>query len=260
MKYCSEHRYNRNIGVWTEEFQDKLKETTVGIAGLGGAGGGLASLLARNGFGRIKIADPGVFSTPDIQRQFFAKESTLGQNKTDVTEKELLDINPELKIVAYRNGISKENIDDFLDDCDFISEALDYSLPELKLELHRKAKQKKIIVTTSAIVACGASAFVFHPDGMSFEEYFEFNEGTEKRKQNPDKIMRIDPNYLQKEVFLERVRQGTVPTTCDGGFLTAVATAAIYKRILMGKEVAYAPKVMRIDFIDDLMYNQIIYE
>jgi len=41
--------------------------------------------------------------------------------------------------------------------------------------------------------------------------------------------------------------------------LTGVTVAAVYKRILMGKEVAYAPKVMRVDFIDDLMYSKTIH-
>jgi len=258
MKYPPEHRYNRNIGVWTEEFQDKLKEVTVGVAGLGGAGGTLTSILARNGFGQIKIADPAVFAAPDLQRQFYAKQSTLGKNKIDAAEKELLDINPEVKIVAYRNGISEENLDDFLDGCDFVHEVLDYSLPKLKVAVHRKARQKRIIATSSAIVGCGASTFVFHPDGMSFEEYFEFEQGNTKRQRH-DKIVKIDPDYINKDFFLERVRQGTVPTSCDGGYLTGVTVAAIYKRILMGKEVAYVPKVMRVDFFDDLMYNKNIY-
>jgi len=259
MKYTIDHRYNRNIGVWTEEFQNKLKEVTVGVAGLGGAGGALTSILARNGFGRIKIADPAVFAAPDLQRQFYAKESTLGQNKTDVSERELHDINHEVKIVAYRNGISKENIDDFLDGCDFVHEVIDYSLPELKTLIHKKAREKRIIVTTSAIVGCGASAFVFHPDGMSFEEYFEVQKGVTDRKQSPEKIIIIDPDYMDKKFFLERVMQGTIPTSCDGGYLTGITVAAIYKRMLMGKEVAYVPKVMRVDFLDDLMYNKNIY-
>jgi len=257
MKY-SESRYDRNIGVWTEEFQDKLKDVTVGITGLGGAGGTLASILARNGFGTIKIADPAVFATLDLQRQFFAKQSTLGKNKTDAAQQELLDINSEVKIVAYRDGVSEENLDDFLDGCDFIHEVLDYSLPELKVAVHRKARQKGIIATSSAIVGCGASTFVFHPDGMSFEEYFELKQGN-LQKQRHDKIAKIDPDYINKDFFLERVKQGTVPTSCDGGYLTGVTVAAVYKRILMGKEVAYAPKVMRVDFIDDLMYSKTIH-
>jgi molybdopterin/thiamine biosynthesis adenylyltransferase len=260
MKYDNNHRYNRNIGVWTEDFQEKLKNVTVGVAGLGGAGGVLTSILARNGFGRVKIADPAMFATPDFQRQFYAKESTLGLNKTDAAKRELLDINSEIKIIAYRNGLSKENLDDFLDGCDFVHEVIDYSLPELKTLIHRKARKKGIIVTTSAIVGCGCSTFVFHPDGMSFEQYFEQNKNSENKKQSPEKIMRIDPDYLSKEFFLERVKQGTIPTSCDGGYLTGITTAAVYKRILMGKEVAYVPKVMRVDFLDDLMYNKTIYE
>lgn len=251
-------RYDRNIGVWTEEFQVKLKNITVGIAGLGGSGSCLVSLLTRNGFGCLKIADPGIFDIFDIQRQLFATEKNLGKNKTLVTEEEVRYINPEIKVISYKEGIKEGNLENFLEGCDFVHEVMDYSVPALKILFHRKAREKKIITTTSAVIAGGVATFVFHPEGMSFEEYFEYPGNITGWNLSHQKLVKKDPDYLLKEFFLNRVKQGTIPSTADGAFLTAITTVGIYKRLLMGKEVAYVPKIMRFDILDDSMYLQTI--
>ena len=52
---------------------------------------------------------------------------------------------------------------------------------------------------------------------MSFAEYFDY--GTlDGWSLDADRLMRIRPDYLKMERFLERVRQGTVPTTSDAAF------------------------------------------
>ena len=254
-----DERYDRNIGIWTEEFQKKLLTVTVGMAGLGGSGGCLASILARNGFGNLKIADLDYFEIHNIQRQIYAVESTLGQPKADVTAKGIKDINPSINVSVFREGVTKENLDSFLEGCDFLHEVIDYSTPEMKIAIHRKAREKRIITTSAAIIGTGVATLVFHPDGMSFEEYFKYKDEKEWR-QSIDDICRTYPDYFDKEAFFKRLATGRVPTTADGAFLTGITTAGIYKRILMGKEVAYAPKIMRLDILDDGMYRSSIME
>lgn len=252
-----DERYDRNIGIWTEEFQRKLLSVTVGIAGLGGSGGGLVSILARNGFGSLKIADLDNFEIHNIQRQIYAAESTLGQSKAEITAKGAKDINPAINVSVYKEGVTMENLDDFLEGCDFLHEVIDYSTPEMKIAIHRKAREKKIITTSAAIIGTGVATLVFHPGGVSFEEYFKYKNEKEWR-QGIDEICCVYPDYLDKDFFFKRLATGRVPTTADGAFLTAVTTAGIYKRILMGKEVAYAPKIMRFDVLDDEMYRSSI--
>ena len=52
-----------------KEDSDKLKEATVGIAGLGGLGSNIAMLLARSGIGRLVIADFDIVELSNIHRQ-----------------------------------------------------------------------------------------------------------------------------------------------------------------------------------------------
>ena len=53
--------FSRNIGFFTESEQEKLRRSTIGIAGMGGVGGLLAERLTRLGIGQLKILDPGDF-------------------------------------------------------------------------------------------------------------------------------------------------------------------------------------------------------
>ena len=53
--------FSRNIGVFSESEQEKLRHSTIAISGVGGVGGLLAERLVRLGIGRIKITDPGNF-------------------------------------------------------------------------------------------------------------------------------------------------------------------------------------------------------
>ncbi|MFH1637144.1 MAG: ThiF family adenylyltransferase [Candidatus Woesearchaeota archaeon] len=250
--------YDRNIGVWTEKVQEKLKKTTVGVAGLGGAGSSLLDILARNGIGRFKIADPDSFDISNIQRQLNATHKAFGKNKAAVTKERILDINPKLHVASYEEGITLDNIDDFLDDCNFVHDAIEHYKPELKITFHRKAREKGLIITSSFVVAGGMCTLAFHPQGMGFEEYFEYANNVENWKLKHNKIVKKDPDYIDRDFFLDRVSKGVVPTSADGAYLTGIVVAGTYKRLIMEKEVAYAPKAIRLDILDDDMYQKAI--
>jgi hypothetical protein len=252
-------RYDRNIGVWEEIFQQRLGRVTVGIAGLGGSGGALVSILARNGFGSFKIADPDVFEVHNIQRQIFAEEATVGENKAAVTARAIRGINPDARVEVFEEGVTEENVGRFLDGCDFVHEVVDLSALPVKILLHQQARARGIVTTTAAMVGTGVSTLVFHPAGMTYEEYFGYPGHLEGWSLDADRIMRVQPDYLDLERFLGRVRQGTVPTTSDAAFLTGITTAGIYKRLLMDKPVEYAPRVLRVDMLDDAMYASLHY-
>src|SRR6476620_10747470 len=106
-------RFDRNIGTWDEAFQDKIAATKIAVAGLGGAGGSLVALLARNGFSRFRLADFDSFDLHNVQRQEFAYDSTNGQRKLDVTATFLRDINPDIELELWPDPISERNAASF---------------------------------------------------------------------------------------------------------------------------------------------------
>jgi len=166
----------RSVLILTEDGIRKLRSSTIAIAGLGGVGGAAAVTLARLGVGGFKLADPGKFDLPDINRQWAAFKSNLGKNKTVVYEKVLKDINPAINIKKFCKGVPFDSLSSFLDNnVDIVIDSLDYFVNyESRKELYREARKKGIFMLTSSIVGFGATLMGFSPSGMRHEDFMEF--------------------------------------------------------------------------------------
>ena len=88
---------------------NKLQDATVAVIGLGGVGGASLIALARSGVKKFVIVDFDKVAKSNINRQAFAHESTLSMYKTDVAERELLDINTEIKITKLTEAFNKDS-------------------------------------------------------------------------------------------------------------------------------------------------------
>lgn len=165
--------YTRNIGLFSPEEQQKLRESVVSIAGVGGVGSYQAVALARQGIGELRIMDPGVFDEPDLNRQYGALMSTIGENKASATTKILQDINPYLTIKTYTKAAeSREEIEEFIHGAALVIDAIDYAGFGHKQLLHDCARDNGQYILSSPIPGFGASLMIFSPDGMTMEEYY----------------------------------------------------------------------------------------
>src|SRR4029077_4334773 len=90
--------FSRNIGILTADEKQKLSQSTIAIAGLGGIGGSTLITLARMGVGTFRLADFDRFDYPNINRQYGARVDTKGQLKCDVLADEVRGINPRAEI------------------------------------------------------------------------------------------------------------------------------------------------------------------
>ncbi len=115
----------KNIGVYSETQQNRLKDARIIILGLGGVGGFEAMLAARHGIGHITGVDPDTFETSNLNRQMFAYTDTLGEPKAAVAERELKRINPELKGEFHAISVDEHNAQDLIAGHDLVLEALD---------------------------------------------------------------------------------------------------------------------------------------
>lgn len=164
-------QFTRNLGIMSEEDITKLHETTISIAGCGCIGGFSAELLVRMGIGKLIIADPDTFDVSNINRQCAATHLTAGMLKVEALKAHLLAINPELEIVVYSEGVNEENVSDFVNEADYVIDAIDYfCLPEA-VALHRAARQKGLYIITAVALGFGASVLTYSPDGMKLEDY-----------------------------------------------------------------------------------------
>ena len=90
--------WQRNLGYVSPAEQKRLAESRAAVLGLGGVGGVAAELLARAGVGELVVCDVDQFEASNLNRQVGALNSTLGQAKTEVMARRLMDINPRLEL------------------------------------------------------------------------------------------------------------------------------------------------------------------
>jgi hypothetical protein len=88
----------RNLGFVTAAEQERLRQSTAFVCGVGGMGGACALTLARAGVGRLILADIDRFEASNLNRQVFATLDTLGQPKAAAAADALARIAPHLGI------------------------------------------------------------------------------------------------------------------------------------------------------------------
>ncbi len=164
--------FKRNIGLLKEEEQQRLKNSRIAIAGLGGVGGIHLVTLARIGIGRFHIADADTFETANINRQYGASKDTFGRKKTEVMKEIVSSINPEVQVSLFSEGVTEANIDTFLKGVDVAVDGIDFFAIDSRRILFNKAREKGVYAITSGPIGFGATLQIFAPNGMSFDEYF----------------------------------------------------------------------------------------
>jgi len=168
--------FTRNLGLVSEEEQEKLRHSRVAIAGCGGLGGRELIDLVRMGIGTFNIADFDEFSIKNINRQIGATSKTVDQPKVDVMAQMAKDIHPDLNVNIFSTGIQPDNIDEFISSADVIVDAIDFFAMPARLLLYRTARKHGKPVIFSAPLGFSGTLNVFVPNGMTFEEYFDIHD------------------------------------------------------------------------------------
>lgn len=105
---------------------DLLRNANILVFGIGGVGSYVVEGLVRAGIGNLTIVDFDTVDITNINRQIPALHSTIGMNKTDVLEKRIKDINPEINLKCHTSLYNEDTSDTLLDgDYDFVVDAID---------------------------------------------------------------------------------------------------------------------------------------
>ena len=114
----------------------RLRQSHVLVVGVGGVGAYAAEMLVRAGVGAMTLVDADCVAESNINRQLIALHSTVGQAKTDVLARRLLDIAPALQLHTEQRYIDPENVDALLDgNFSFVVDAIDTVAPKTALLL-----------------------------------------------------------------------------------------------------------------------------
>ena len=237
--------FARNIGWVTEAEQAALRGKRIAIAGVGGVGGVHLLSLARLGIGAFHVAEMDTFDLVNFNRQAGAMMSTLGRPKVDVMVEMARQINPELDIKEFGEGVNAGNLDAFLDGVDLYVDGLDFFAFQARRDTFNACHAKGVPAVTAAPLGMGTAVLSFLPGKMSFEEYFRLD-GCDEDEMAVRFLLGLSPAMLQRGYLADpsrvdfAARRG--PSTIAACQLCAGVTATEALKILLGRgEVLCAP-------------------
>jgi len=243
--------FSRNIGWVTRREQDELRHKRVAIAGLGGVGGVHLLTLCRLGIGKFHLADFDTFDIANFNRQAGATVSTLGEGKLEVMIRQALDINPELEIKGFADGVTAENLDAFLNDVNIYVDGLDFFAFQARQQVFAACAAKGISAVTAAPLGMGVAVLNFLPGGMSFNDYFRLDDGTEAEK--PLRFLmglapaRLQMSYLADPSKVDLASRKGPSTVMACQLCAGVAVTESLKILLDRGPVRVAPKGYHFD-------------
>ena len=139
----------------TPGVHEKIKKSTVGIAGLGGLGSVVAIALARVGVGTLILVDFDIVEPSNLNRQQYLVHQ-IGLFKVEALRENLSKINPYVTVRTYNEKLHRDNVDSIFKDAAVIVEAFDRA--DQKAMLINAISEKmpeKYIVAASGVAGYG---------------------------------------------------------------------------------------------------------
>lgn len=212
-------RYSRHI-IMPEvggRGQKRILESSVLLAGLGGAGSAAALYLAAAGVGRIALWDPAPVTEADLTAAIAHTHDRLGQSRAASAAERLRAINPEAEVIVEESEASAA--------ARLNADWVVLLSAEPWQPLHDQALKQG-----ASVVACGA-----HGTGGAVTVF----------RQGGPCLACLDANSL-REVGLYGEETGEAPLAAAAGVVGLTAAAEVIKLIL-GKGILLAGRVLTYD-------------
>ena len=247
----------RNMGFWNEVTQQAILETTVAIGGTGGAGYMVGLELARIGVQNFDIADPEDFEPVNSNRVFGVNSDTLGRNKAEVFREELSKINEGATVRSYTDGVTVDNLQEFMSRAHIVLDATELSMPQLGTMICREARKLEIPVLNVEYVGHAGQVTSFDPHStMTFERFMGIKGGENvpldevaQQKLEPSRYLAYIPPYGDLKTLIAIQEGASLPSNVIGAGQAAqlgVAEAVKHIRVRIGErglKPVFAPSV-----------------
>jgi molybdopterin/thiamine biosynthesis adenylyltransferase len=260
-----ELRTARNKNFITSKEQEKLYNTTIGIAGLS-VGSNIAIALSLMGACRkIKIADPDVIAPSNLNR-IITDFTNIGINKAVVIARYIYQVNPYAEIEIFEEGINKKNIKEFLKGLDILIEELDDI--EIKIEIRKLARRKKIPVIMATDngdnVIIDIERFDIKPDLPLFHgnikniDYKNINKNIPKLYKAMSKIIGLQfvPSRIIQSIFEVGKTIYSWPQLITAAMLSGAVVAYVVKKIILNEKIKSGKLEINLNKIFDRDYNK----
>ncbi len=120
-------RYNRQIMLRGFDFdgQEKLKQSSVLVVGLGGLGSAAAQYLAAAGIGHLLLLDFDTVALSNLQRQVLHTDARVGLPKVDSARQALAAINPNVQLTPLAETADDARLANLITECDAVLDCTD---------------------------------------------------------------------------------------------------------------------------------------
>jgi molybdopterin/thiamine biosynthesis adenylyltransferase len=149
-----------------------------------------------------------------------------------------LDINPELKIEVFEEGVDAQNVDAFLNGVDLYVDGLDFFAFQARKAVFDACTRLKVPATTVAPLGMGAALLNFLPGQMTFEQYFRVAGHTDAEKAARF-LVGLSPAMLHRRYLVDPSRVDLAarrgPSTVMACQLCAGIAATEALKILLGR-------------------------
>jgi nitroreductase/molybdopterin/thiamine biosynthesis adenylyltransferase len=165
----AEVRADRNRNKLTRAEQAKIGRLKIALAGLS-VGNAIANALALEGaFGELRLAD---FDTLDLSNmnRIHCAVHHIGLNKAVIAARQIFEQNPYANLVLYTDGVTPENMEEFLDGADgsgrvdLVLDECDSVYIKFKLREEARARRLPVIMETSDRGMLDIERFDLEPD------------------------------------------------------------------------------------------------
>jgi len=237
--------YSRNYGYWNEEEQKKICDSNISIAGVGGDGFQLGLGLVRMGVQNISIADPEVFEPENSNRVPGAIVKNYGKNKAEVFASMAREINPDINVTVFNDGVTQDNVEDFMQKADLLIDESEIRYLHIGTMLARTARKLMIPNMTVMNIGFAGVATSFDPQKnnghFTFEQLMGISEDmplddVKNLKVDFSRILPYMPGYGDLEVF-KAVNDGApLPSIVQGVNIAAgLGTTQAFLHIVNSK-------------------------
>ena len=131
----------------------RIRDTKIGIAGVGGLGSNCAQLLARSGFVDFVLVDFDHVENSNLNRQFYF-EDQIGQTKVQALARNLRQINPAVKLRTVQERVGPDNVGELFADRDVVVEAFDSPVSK-RMIAEAYSRSGKLLVAASGLAGWG---------------------------------------------------------------------------------------------------------
>ena len=155
-------RYARNFRTFDPTDQARLLRSRVAVVGLGGLGGTVVEILAREGVGRLTLIDGDTFEASNLNRQLFSLPELLDTPKAAGAAHRVARVNPSVEASVHPIFLATVNAEALLAGADLVVDCLD-NLPA-RFVLESAARDAGIPLVSAAIGGVAGHVTTIFPE------------------------------------------------------------------------------------------------